>query len=424
MPEIAKPYRTTGSSRKSAAEGWVSSTRLKTQAGTQRRIEVSAGRTGELTARHWTVSNGSQAASLSTTRISARSTTSTNRKAFIDGAARRANVEGAHCPGPLKPDELLDVAIQITDALTAAHAKGITHRDIKPANIFVTRSGQAKILDFGVAKIHLEQKEGSETTVVTGQFMTGPGVAVGTVAYMSPEQARGEDIDARSDLFSAGALLYEMATGALPFQGHSPAAMLSAIVYKPHAPLPAIPSSLASIIDRAMEKDRQVRYQTAADLRADLIRAKREADSTRLLESSQSGTRSGLHDVPAPELSWVARRSKHLTILLALLVVLGLLIYRSRAILLGLKIGDETVSFLPLTDQPGPELFPSTPPDGKTFAYSAKTAGNWDIMMARVGGRDAIELTGDCPQDDIQPLSPQRRVHCISLREEWGRNLT
>jgi Tol biopolymer transport system component len=237
---------------------------------------------------------------------------------------------------------------------------------------------------------------------------------------MSPEQARGEDIDARSDLFSTGALLYEMATGALPFQGHNPAAVLSAIVYKPQSPLPAIPSSIASIIDRAMEKDRQVRYQTAADFRADLMRAKREVDSARFLISSPSIRRSGLHEAPATEISWVARRSKSLVILLTLLVILGMLIYRERAPLRAFIFSngaEETVSFLQLTEQPAPEYFPSMSPDGKTFAYAAKTSGNWDIMQARIGGRMQTNLTGDCPQDDTQPaFSPDGEL--IAFRSE------
>ncbi|MGA8493305.1 MAG: protein kinase [Terriglobales bacterium] len=309
---------------------------------------------------------------------------------FIDGQTLKQRIEGK----PMRLAELLDAAIAIADALAAAHARGIVHRDIKPANIFISRSGQTKVLDFGLAKYTAEQQRardaaatGSMPTAANPQMLTSPGTAVGTVAYMSPEQAMGDELDGRTDLFSLGIVLYEMATGRQAFSGQTTAAVFDAILHRqPPAALKLnsqLPARLQEILDKALEKDPKLRYQAASDFRVDLQRLKREADShpsTRSAEvqpDASSGTSgpvgvSGSTPTPTNSTAKVwAFAAVGAVIVLALIA--GAYWQGKRD---GLASSITPPTYHQLTFRGGTIRMARFAPDGKTIVYSAAWEGN------------------------------------------------
>ncbi|MGA2457174.1 MAG: protein kinase [Terriglobales bacterium] len=317
---------------------------------------------------------------------------------FMDGQTLKHRIEGK----PMRLTELLDVAIATADALAAAHARGIVHRDIKPANIFITRSGQTKVLDFGLAKYTAEQQRardtsaaGSMATAANPHQLTSPGTAVGTVAYMSPEQAMGDELDGRTDLFSLGIVLYEMATGRQAFSGSTTAAVFDAILHRqPTAALKLnaqLPARLQEILDKALEKDPKLRYQAASDFRVDLQRLKRDSDS----QSSTRGAAGQPEVVPdaagpavavgsAPTLAKSATRlwaSAALGAVIALALIAGAYWEGKHE---GLASVITPPTYRQLTFRRGSIRAARFAPDGQTILYSAAWQGNpTDVFTAR-----------------------------------------
>jgi Tol biopolymer transport system component/predicted Ser/Thr protein kinase len=313
-----------------------------------------------------------------------------------------------------------ELAIPLSDAVAAAHRAGVVHRDLKPDNIIVANDGRLKILDFGLAKLREAPEEAAEASALPTRHLTGQGQILGTVAYMSPEQVEGKVVDHRTDIFSLGIVLYEMATGRRPFLGDTQASIISSILRDAPSSAsdlnPSLPRHLGRILRQCLAKNPEERTQSAQDVRNQLVDLRVETESGALVE--------GVGPAAAAPLA-VGRRPLILAVVVALLAVLlaALFVLRRAGPTAGSERGGAVEGTqLKVTDLPGAEVTPSISPDGKVIAYASRSAGNWDIYVQRIGGSNPVNLTRDSAEDDVQPaFSPDgERIAFRSSRNGGG----
>src|SRR6266542_6196275 len=353
---------------------------------------------------------------------------------YVEGETLRQHLSRAR----LTVGQTLDVGVQVASALAAAHQAGIIHRDIKPENIMLRTDGNVKVLDFGLAK--LTEPKTIETAAPTlPQVETAPGVVMGTVSYMSPEQARGLTVDTRTDIWSLGVMIYEMAAGRQPFEGETASDVMSLILQKEPLPLayswPEVPAELERIVRKALRKDKEERYQTIKDLLIDLRNLRKELELSaemersapptgRAMSSGQSAAATAHSASSAEYIVTEIKQHKRAAALIVGIVIIAsaavlYLFSRRSAVLKQTALANAT--FTQLTDQAGPEYFPSLSPDGKSFVYAGYASGNWDIYLQRVGGKNPINLTKDSAADDTQPaFSPDGKQVAFRSERDGG----
>ncbi len=334
---------------------------------------------------------------------------------LLEGETLRQKIGGHAIPLA----DILDLGVQIADALDAAHSQNILHRDIKPDNIFITRRGHAKVLDFGLAKLTPERGRRAVTAGATmsgDDLLTSPGMALGTAAYMSPEQVRGEELDARSDLFSLGAVFYEMASGRQAFSGNTSGVLFEAILNRAPAPAsrinPDLPPELESILQKSLEKDRDIRYQTAADLRGDLKRLKRDTESGRSASFASAATAT---NVAAVEIA-ASKRGKRsfwpLVIGLAavLALIVAIVMFRSREP--GIPKASDWVQLTHFTDAVSSPAFS---PDGRMLAFLRK----FDVYVMLLPSGEPRQITHDGLPKHALAFSPDGSRIAYTAIPSW-----